>query len=104
MMNIQQVMKQAQDLQKKMTEIQQKLAESDVVGVAGGGLVSITTSGKGDVKKVKIDKSLIVQDEVEILEDLIIAAFNSAKQNSDIFMSEEMKKLGVSPEILKGIV
>lgn len=53
---------------------------------------------------MKIDKSLIVQDEVEILEDLIVAAFNSAKQNADIFMSEEMNKLGVSPEILKGIV
>lgn len=82
-MNIQQLMKQAQAVQKKMTEAQEKLAQAEYEGASGGGLVKVTISGKGDMKKLKIDSSLIDPNDPEVLEDLIIAAFNNAKKDSD---------------------
>lgn len=101
MVNIQQVMKQAQDLQKKMSDMQDTLAATEVIGISGSGLIKITTTGKGEVRKIEIDKSLLEPTEVEVLEDLIVAAFNNARRNADMFMNEEMQKRGISPELLK---
>ncbi len=93
MMNMQGIMKQAQLMQKKMEEAQQKLAASEVIGESGGGMVKITLNGKFDAKKVEIDQSLVVADEKDILEDLILAAFNDAKTKADKMMSDGMKDI-----------
>ncbi len=73
------MMKQAKELQTRMQEMQEKVAAIEVSGTAGGGLIEVTLSGKGDMKAVKIDPSLIKPDEAEILEDLLLAAHNDAR-------------------------
>jgi DNA-binding YbaB/EbfC family protein len=93
MKNLGNLMKQAQQMQARMTEMQQKLAESEFTGSAAGGMVAITLTGKGDLKGVKIDKSLIVPDDAEILEDLIVAAHNDAKAKAEQATAEQMKTL-----------
>ncbi len=100
-MNIQQMMQQAKSLQKKMQDMQAKLDVQEVTGAAGGGMVKVVTTCKGEVKKIDIDKSLLSPEEKEVLEDLLIAAFNNAKQSADSKMGEEMKGLGISPDMLK---
>ena len=79
MKNLGQMMKQAQQMQSKMAEMQAQLETVEMTGAAGGGLVQVTVGGKGDLRKVKLDKSLLDPNEVEVLEDLIVAAFNEAK-------------------------
>ncbi len=93
MVNFGNMMKQAQQLQKKMAEAQEKLNEIEVEGSSGGGLVKIITTAKGSFKKISIDDSLIKIDEKEILEDLIVAAINDAKQKGETVAQEEMKSL-----------
>lgn len=80
MVNIANMMKQAQAMQKKMVEAQEELAKKEYTGSAGGGVVAITIDGKGEMLRVKIDPELAKPEEVEILEDLIVAAFNEAKK------------------------
>ncbi len=87
-MNIQGIMKQAQAMQKKMEEMQEKLSQEEVEGTAGGGMVKVILNGKFEMKKISLDKSLIVADEVDILEDLIMAAFNDAKAKVDANMAK----------------
>ena len=87
-MNLQGIMKQAQAMQKKMEEMQERLAQEEVEGSSGGGMVKITLNGKFEMKKISLDKSLIVADEVDILEDLIIAAYNDAKVKADANMAK----------------
>ena len=91
MMNIQGIMKQAQMMQKKMEEAQEKLAQQEITGASGGGLVKVTLNGKFEAKKVELDKSLLVPDEVDILEDLILAAYNDAHSKVDAVMADGMK-------------
>jgi DNA-binding YbaB/EbfC family protein len=69
--NLQQLMKQAQKMQQQLAEAQAELAEAEVTGTAGGGLVSVTISGSGEVKSVKIDPKAVDPDDVETLEDLV---------------------------------
>ena len=93
MKNLGQMMKQAQEVQTKMQEMQERLAEAEVTGASGGGMVSVTMSGKGEVRRVQIDPTLIVPDDKEVLEDLIAAAVNDAKQKVDAFTQEETQKI-----------
>ena len=93
MVNFGNMMKQAQQLQKKMAEAQEKLNEIEVEGVSGGGLVKVIATAKGVFKRIKIDDSLLKTDEKEILEDLIVAANNDAKQKGELVAQEEMKSL-----------
>jgi DNA-binding YbaB/EbfC family protein len=94
MKNLGQIMKQMQQLQSKANEVQAKLAETEITGAAGGGAVQITLNGKGDMRRVKIDPSAISgPGEVEMLEDLITAAFNDAKVKVEAFSQQEMAKL-----------
>ena len=79
MKNLGNMLKEAQKLQSRMAEMQQKLAETEMSGAAGGGMVTVTLNGKGEMRKIKIDPSLADPDEIEILEDLIVAACNDAK-------------------------
>jgi hypothetical protein len=83
-------MKQAQDLQKKMADAQKKVETLEAEGTSGGGLVKIIIDGKNNVKSVKIDESLISKDDIEILEDLILAAFNDGKEKIQKKISDEM--------------
>lgn len=91
--NINEMMKQAQKFQEKMAEMQEKLAELETKGSAGGGLVSVTLNGKGEAKSASIDKSLLQESEKEVLEDLIVAAINDAKEKIETANQEEMNKL-----------
>ncbi len=93
MVNIGNMMKQAQQLQKKMAEAQDKLNTIEVEGVSGGSLVKIITTAKGEYKRISIDESLLKVEEKEILEDLIIAAINDAKQKAEVVAQEEMKSI-----------
>lgn len=92
-MNIGQMMKQVQDMQAKMAEMQNRLAEAEVIGQSGGGMVSVTMSGKGEVRKVKIDSKLANPAEIEMLEDLCAAAYNDARAKADRTAAEESEKI-----------
>ncbi len=87
------MMKQAAQLQAKMKALQAELDTIEVEGVAGGGLVGVTLTAKGDMKGVRIDASLMKADEREILEDLLVAAHADAKKKSESVMQEKMKQL-----------
>ena len=93
MMNIQYLMKQAQMMQKKMQEEQAKLAEEEVEGSSGGGMVKVTLNGKYVMTTLHIDKSLIDPEEAEILEDLVRAAYNDAKEKIDAKMNDSLSAL-----------
>jgi DNA-binding YbaB/EbfC family protein len=92
MKNLAGLMKQAQQMQSKMEEMQAKLAALEMVGEAGAGLVQVTLTGKGDLKQVKIDPKLADPTEIEMLEDLILAAHRAAKTKIDAASAEEMQK------------
>jgi nucleoid-associated protein EbfC len=87
------MMKQAAQLQTKMQEMQAELDAITVEGAAGGGLVSVTLSAKGDLKGVRIDPSLIKPEEKEIVEDLLVAAHADARRKAEIVLQDKMKGL-----------
>ena len=87
------MMKQAQQMQSKLKENQEKLQNSEYKGESGGGMVSVTINGAFDAKKILIDESLIDKNEKEMLEDLIIAAFNNAKKKAEDESKESMQDL-----------
>jgi hypothetical protein len=85
------MMKQAAQLQSKMQALQAELDTIEVEGVAGGGMVSVTLTAKGDLKGVKIDESLLKPSEKEIVEDLMVAAHADARRKAETVMAEKMK-------------
>ena len=87
------MLKQAQELQKKMADAQKKVEELEAEGTSGGGLVKVKINGKNVTTSINIDDSLISKDEKEILEDLIVAALNDARENVQKKISEEMSSL-----------
>lgn len=93
MKNLGNLMKQAQQMQAKMQEMQARLNEMEVTGSSGGGMVQVTLTGKGDMRKLSIDPSVIDPEDREMLEDLILAAHNDAKAKVESTMQEEMGKL-----------
>ncbi len=93
MKNLGQLMKQAQEMQSRMQAMQEKLAAIEIEGAAGGGMVKVTVNGKGEMRKLKIDPALVDAKEVEVLEDLIVAAFNDAKAKVEAHLAAEMQKL-----------
>lgn len=93
MVNIGNMMKQAQQLQKKMTEVQEKLNFIEVEGVSGGGMVKVIATAKGEIKRIIIDDSLMIKEEKEMTEDLIVAAINDSKQKGEAASQEEMKSV-----------
>lgn len=93
MKNLGNMLKQAQELQGKMADMQAKLSDLELEGSAGGGMVAVTLNGKGEVRRVKIDPALVDPNEVEILEDLLVAAFNDAKAKVEAHVQQEMGKL-----------
>ena len=93
MVNLGNMMKQAQQLQKKMSEAQEKLNSIEVVGTSGGGLVKVKATAKGEIKKIFLDESIMKAEEKDVTEDLIIAAINDAKQKGEAAAQEEMKNI-----------
>ena len=93
MVNIGNMMKQAQQLQQKMAEAQEKLNSIEVEGISGGGLVKVTATAKGEIKRILLDDSIMKPEEKEITEDLIVAAINDAKQKGEVAAQEEMKNI-----------
>lgn len=91
--NMQQLMKQAQKMQQQLMEAQAQLAGTEVTGTAGGGLVTATVSGSGDVLSVKIDPKAIDPDDVESLEDLVVAAIRDAANNAQELQQTTMGPL-----------
>lgn len=87
------MMKQAQAMQAKMAEAQAELEQTEVAGEAGGGLVKMTLTAKGALKRLSIDDSLLKPDEREILEDLIVTAHAQARAKADEAMAEKMKSV-----------
>jgi DNA-binding YbaB/EbfC family protein len=85
------LMKQAAELKSKMEAMQSELERLEIDGTAGGGLVTVRLSGKGDMKSVKIDASLIKPDEKEIVEDLIVAAHADARRKAEALVQDKMK-------------
>ncbi|MFC0387299.1 YbaB/EbfC family nucleoid-associated protein [Muricoccus vinaceus] len=92
MKNLGNMLKQAQQMQSKMAEMQATLEAATMEGQAGAGMVRVTLSGKGDLKGIAIDPSLLVAEEREVLEDLVIAAHADAKAKVEAMMAEEMSK------------
>ena len=84
------MMKKAEELQKNMQQMQEQLGHATVEGSSGGGLVTVTMSGKGEMKGLRIDPSLFKEDDVEVLEDLIVTAHNEAKARAEQMMQQKM--------------
>lgn len=93
MRGINQMLQQAQQLQKKVEDIQNQLDSVEIEGSSGGGMVNVSVTGKGDFKKIKIDPTLLDPAEVEMLEDLIVAAAHDAKAKADAYSANEMTKV-----------
>lgn len=87
------LMKQAQEMQGKLREAQEKLAATEVDGVAGGGLVHLSLKGSGDLSRLQIDESLLAPGEGEIIADLIIAAHADAKRKLEAAQAEMMREV-----------
>ncbi|MBT3792640.1 MAG: YbaB/EbfC family nucleoid-associated protein [Rhodospirillales bacterium] len=93
MKNLSQMMKQAQAMQDRMKEMQDRLDKTLVDGSAGGGAVSVVLTGKGNLQSLKIDPEIVDPNEVGMLEDLIRAAFNDAKLRVEEMAAEEMSEV-----------
>jgi hypothetical protein len=92
MLNIQGLMKQAQVMQKRMQETQTRLASEERTGTAGNGAVQITLNGRSEMIKISIDKSVVDAEEKDMLEDLIVAAYNDAHTQIEAMQEEGMKE------------
>ena len=93
MKDLMKMMKQAQELQGRMQQLQEELAALQVEGQSGAGLVKVTLNGKMEARGVKIDPSLIKPEEAEILEDLIVAAFQDAKRKAEAAAQAKMQEI-----------
>ena len=87
------MMKKAEELQHKMQAMQEEAGRLTVEGSSGGGLVTVTLSGKGEMKRLSIDPSLFKEDDVEVLEDLIVTAHNEAKGKAEQMMAQKMSEM-----------
>ena len=93
MKNLSGLMKQASQMQAKMQEMQARMEAMEVEGTAGAGLVTVTLTGKGDMKRIKVDPKLADPGEMEMLEDLVVAAHTEARRRIEEIMAEEMAKV-----------
>jgi nucleoid-associated protein EbfC len=87
------LMKQAAELKSKMENMQAELDRMEVEGTAGAGLLTVTLSGKGDLKNVRVDESLLKPDQKEIIEDLMVAAHADARRKLETMLQEKMQSL-----------
>ena len=99
------ILKQAQKMQEQVKKVQEELANVKVEGSAGGGMVKAVANGKQELLEIKLDPEVVSSDDVEMLEDLIVAAINQALQKAHEKSSEEMNKVtgGFLPDFLPGL-
>lgn len=93
MKNLGNILKQAQNMQTRMAEIQEELQAMEVEGQSGAGMVRVTVSGKGEVRSLKIDPGVVDKDEVGVLEDLVVAAVNDARHKAEELSRDKMGEL-----------
>ena len=93
-MNMNALMQQAKKMQEQMAKAQEELENAEVVGKAGGEMVVVTMNGKKEIKSIKLDKTAVDPDDVEMLEDLIIVAINDASAKADELSKEKMGPMG----------
>jgi DNA-binding YbaB/EbfC family protein len=101
--NLAQIMKQAQEMQSKMSEMQENLVNVEITGESAAGMVSVTLNGKGGMIRLKVDPSLINPSDTEVMEDLILAAHNDARSKVDARMQEETSKMMGGIELPPGM-
>ncbi|MBO3758516.1 YbaB/EbfC family nucleoid-associated protein [Ciceribacter sp. L1K23] len=97
------MMGKVKEMQAKMEKMQAEIAALEVEGKSGGGLVTVIMTGKGDLRGLKIDPSLFKEDDVEILEDLIVAAHKDAKDKAETVMAEKTKEMTAGLPIPPGM-
>jgi nucleoid-associated protein EbfC len=93
MTNFQQLFQLGQQVQARLTELQTELGNRTITSSSGGGMVTVTADGKGRIRQISIDPSVVDPGDVEMLEDLVIAAVNDAQQRAEQVYEEEMKKV-----------
>ena len=93
MIDLMKMMKQAQEIQGRMQQVQQELAALEVEGQSGAGMVKVTLNGKFEARRIKIDPSLLKPEEAEMLEDLILAAFQDAKGKAEAAVQAKMQEV-----------
>lgn len=97
------MMGRLQEMQTKMSDMQDQIAQTEVFGTAGGGMVTITLSGKGELRGVKIDPALLKPEDAEMLEDLLLAAHADAKGKAEAAMNEKMQEITAGLPIPPGM-
>ncbi|MCC0030862.1 MAG: YbaB/EbfC family nucleoid-associated protein [Brucellaceae bacterium] len=103
MRDLMNMMKQAKEMQAKFQAMQEEVATLEASGTSGGGMVTVTLSGKGDMRGLRVDPSLLNGEEAEILEDLIVAAHNDAKGKIEQLMAEKTQELTAGLPIPPGM-
>ena len=93
-MNMNALMQQAKKMQEQMTKAQEELEQAEIVGKAGGDMVKVTMNGKKEIKSIKLEKTAVDPDDVEMLEDLLIVAINDASAKADALSKEKMGPMG----------
>ena len=93
MTNFQQILQMGQQVQARLSELQSELGNKTVTCSSGGGMVSVTADGRGRVREIRIDPTVVDPQDVEMLEDLVLAAVSEAQQRAQGLYEEEMKKL-----------
>ena len=92
MNNLQQLMQMGQQLQARITKLQESLGSQKITASSGGGMVSVTVDGKGELKEIRLDPDCVDKNDVEMLEDLVVAAVSQAQEKARKAYEEEMKK------------
>ena len=103
-MNIQSMLKKAQELQVKMTQVQEELKAKEIIGSAGGGKVKVTMNGAQEVTAIAIDPEVVKADEADLLEDLVLAAFRDARGKVTKMVEEEMSRVTAGSGLPPGLV
>lgn len=98
------MLKQAQEMQARMENVQSELEQIEITGEAGAGMVKVTLSGKGDMKGVTIDPSIFKPEDAEIVEDLIVTAHNNAKAKLEVAVAEKMKDVTGGLQLPPGLI
>jgi DNA-binding YbaB/EbfC family protein len=93
MTDFQQILQMGQQVQARLSQLQSELGQHTVTSTSGGGMVTITADGRGKIRSVRIDPSVVDSNDVEMLEDLVLAAVNEAQTRAASLYEEEMKKL-----------
>lgn len=91
--NFQQILEMGQQVQARISQLQAELGQRTVSSSSGGGMVTVTADGRGRIRSVHIDKSVVDADDVDMLEDLVLAAVNEAQARATVLYEEEMRKL-----------